>query len=328
MNDIVINATISTVGPLSIRVPVAEGSIANRFLNFPVMTRGITPEGQALPTGYLPATTLRGFMRRAIVTASMTKAAEDGKHYTLQRAYAELIGQDAESEKSESVDLLKQRQIRESNPVLDLFGSGLGIKSRLLVSHFMPSVNVLPEAVSGVRKDLEDTEGVIDLLVESDKETYFGRNDANSRRAAAATVVKQMESKLKKAKKEKAETAELDAALAAAKVIEERYEAQMGEMTNSSRTVLTYYALPAGLDLSGKLIIQNARDRDIEMIELALNALSLRPMLGAQVARGCGEIKGTFDVMKDGVLLKKVTIGGWEPAVVTVFNEASMAKVA
>ena len=328
MNDIVINATISTVGPLSIRVPVAEGSIANRFQNFPVMTRGITPEGQPLPTGYLPATTLRGFMRRAIVTASMTKAAEDGKHYTLQRAYAELIGQDAESEKSEGVDLLKQRQIREGNPVLDLFGSGLGIKSRLLVSHFMPSVNVLPEAVSGVRKDLEDTEGVIDLLVESDRDAYFGRNEANSRRAAAAVVVKQIENKLKKAKKEKADTAELDVALAAAKVTEERYESQMGEMTNSSRTVLTYYALPAALKLTGKLIIQNARDRDLEMIELALNALSLRPLLGAQVARGCGEIKGTFDVMKGGALLKKVTIGGWAPAVVTVFDALNMAKVA
>ena len=328
MNDIVINATISTVGPLSIRVPVAEGSIANRFQNFPVMTRGITPEGQPLPTGYLPATTLRGFMRRAIVTASMTKAAEDGKHYTLQRAYAELIGQDAESEKSEGVYLLKQRQIREGNPVLDLFGSGLGIKSRLLVSHFMPSVNVLPEAVSGVRKDLEDTEGVIDLLVESDRDAYFGRNEANSRRAAAAVVVKQIENKLKKAKKEKADTAELDVALAAAKVTEERYESQMGEMTNSSRTVLTYYALPAALKLTGKLIIQNARDRDLEMIELALNALSLRPLLGAQVARGCGEIKGTFDVMKGGALLKKVTIGGWAPAVVTVFDALNMAKVA
>ena len=328
MNDIVINATISTVGPLSIRVPVAEGSIANRFQNFPVMTRGITPEGQPLQTGYLPATTLRGFMRRAIVTASMTQAAEDGKHYTLQRAYAELIGQDAESEKSEGVDLLKQRQVRENNPVLDLFGSGLGIKSRLLVSHFMPSVNVLPEAVSGVRKDLEDTEGVIDLLVESDRDAYFGRNDANSRRAAAAVVVKQMEGKLKKARKEKADTTELDAALVAAKVTEERYESQMGEMTNSSRTVLTYYALPAALELTGRLIIQNARERDLEMIELALNALSLRPLLGAQVARGCGEIKGTFDVMKGGVLLKKVTIGGWAPAVVTVFDAINMAKVA
>ena len=328
MNDIVINGTLSTVGPLSIRLPVAEGSIANRFQNFPVMTRGITPEGQPLATGYLPATTLRGFLRRAVVTALMAKAAEDGKHYTLQRAYAELIGQDAESEKSEGVDLIKQRQLRESNPVLDLFGSGLGMKSRLLVSHFMPAVNVLPEVATGVRKDLEDTEGVIDLLVEADKEMYFGRNDANSRRAAAAAVVKQIESKLKKAKKEKADTAELDSALAAAKVTVERYETQMGDMTNSSRTLVSYYALPAGLDLTGRLIIQNVRDRDLEMIELALNALSLRPMLGAQVARGCGELKGTFDVTRAGVLLKKVAIGSWEPAVVTVFNEASMAKAA
>jgi hypothetical protein len=56
------------------------------------------------------------------------------------------------------------------------------------------------------------------------------------------------------------------------------------------------------------------------MIELALNALSLRPILGAQTARGCGEISGTFDVMDGGVLLKKLVIGGWEPAKISDFS--------
>ena len=163
MTDIVIHGTITTVGPLSIRTPVAEGSQANRFDNFPVMTRGLDADGQVLQTGYLPATTLRGFMRRAIVTDAMAAAAAEGQHYTLQRAYAELIGQDADSEKSQGVDLLALRKVRDENPVLDLFGSGLGIKSRLLVSHFLPTVNLLPEVFTGVRKDLDDTDGVVDM---------------------------------------------------------------------------------------------------------------------------------------------------------------------
>jgi hypothetical protein len=37
----------------------------------------------------------------------MISAADAGKHYTLQRAYADLIGQDAASEKSEKIDLLR-----------------------------------------------------------------------------------------------------------------------------------------------------------------------------------------------------------------------------
>ena len=328
MNDIVIHCSITTVGPLSIRTPVAEGALENRFSNFPVMTRGLDAEGKPLQTGYLPATTLRGFMRRAIVTDAMAKAAGHGKHYTLQRAYADLIGQDAQSEKSEGTDLLKLRAVRDANPVLDLFGSGLGIKSRLLVSHFLPAVNVLPEVFTGVRKDLEDTEGVMDLLTEADRSAYFGRNDANSRRAAAGVLVRQLETKLRKAKKDKADTADLDKALAEAKTITEKYEAQMGDMTNSSRTLTNYWALPAGLELKGRMIVQRARDRDLGMIELALDALSKRPVLGAQSARGCGEIAGVFDVTRGGLLIKKIAIGAWSSAVVTEFSEVGVPKIA
>jgi CRISPR type IV-associated protein Csf2 len=328
MSDVVINCAITTVGPLSIRTPLAEGSLPNRFENFPVMTRGLNAEGQPLQTGYLPATTLRGFLRRAIVTDAMAKAAENGQHYTLQRAYADLIGQDAESEKSEGIDLLKLRELRESNPVLDLFGSGLGIKSRLLVSHFVPAFNVLPEVFTGVRKDLEDTDDVVDMLSEADRTLYFGRNDANSRRAAAAVVVRQVETKIRKAKKEKAETADLDAALIEAKAIAAKYEAEMGEMTNSSRTLTSYWALPAGIELKGRMVVQRARDRDIAMLELALDALSRHPVLGAQSARGCGEIAGVFDFMRGGVLAKRITTGGWAPAAISDFLSASGAESA
>lgn len=319
MSDTVINCTITTVGPLSISTPVAEGSLPNRYKNFPVITRGLDAEGRPLQTGYLPATTVRGFLRRAIVTDAMTKAAAAGQHYTLQRAYADLIGQDAESEKPDGIDLLKMRQIRDGNPVLDLFGSGLGIKSRLLVSHFMPTVNVLPEVITGVRKDLEDTDGVIDMLTATDREAYFGRNDANSRRASAGAVVKQLEAKLRKARKDKADSTELEAAMLAAQATADKYEAEMGAMANSSRTLTSYWALPAGLELKGRMVIQQQRDRDVEMLLLALDALSRHPVLGAQSARGCGEIAGVFDFMQGGVLTKRIAIGGWAPAVTTDF---------
>ncbi|MDO8311993.1 MAG: hypothetical protein Q7T25_08645 [Sideroxyarcus sp.] len=97
----------------------------------------------------------------------------------------------------------------------------------------------------------------------------------------------------------------------------ERCKSEMGDMTNSSRTLTSYFALPTGIELKGRLVIENARERDLPMIELALNALSMRPILGAQSARGCGEIEGTFDVMVDGVLTKKIAIGAWKTATIT-----------
>ncbi|MDO8206747.1 MAG: hypothetical protein Q7T38_02880 [Gallionella sp.] len=317
MKTIVINATLTTVGPLSITMPIAEGQMGNKYNNFPVVTRGIDEDGNKRQTGYLPATTLRGFLRRAIVIDLMTQAAEQGHHYTLQRAYADLIGQDAASEAKDDIDLIKLRQTREENAVLDLFGSGLGIKSRLLVSHFMPTHNVLPEVITGVRKDLEDTDGVLDLISAEDRDRYLGRSAANSKRSAALTVVKGLDARIRKAKKAGEDLAELEAALLAAQGIVERYESDMGDMTNSSRTLTSYFALPAGIELKGRLVIENARERDLPMIELALNALSMRPILGAQSARGCGEIEGIFDVMVDGILTQKIAIGAWKTATIT-----------
>lgn len=322
MKTIVINATLTTVGPLSIAMPIAEGQTGNKYNNFPIVTRGMDEDGNKRQTGYLPATTLRGFLRRAIVTDLMTQAAAEGHHYTLQRAYADLIGQDAASEAKDDIDLLRLRQTRGDNAVLDLFGSGLGIKSRLLVSHFMPAHNVLPEVITGVRKDLEDTDGVLDLISAEDRDRYLGRSAANSKRSAALTVVKGLDARIRKAKKAGEDLAELEAALLAAQGIVERYESDMGDMTNSSRTLTSYFALPAGIELKGRLVIEHARERDLPMIELALNALPMRPILGAQSARGCGEIEGIFDVMLDGVLTKKIAIGAWKTATITDFSGA------
>jgi len=325
MKTIVINATLTTVGPLSIAMPVAEGQMGNKFNNFPIMTRGIDDEGNKQQTGYLPSTTLRGFFRRSIVTDQMRVAAESGNHYTLQKAYSDLIGQDASSESKDDIDLIKLRQLRDENSVIDLFGCGLGVKSRLLVSHFMPDHNVLPETMTGCRKDLEDTEGVLELISDSDREVYLGRSGANGKRSAAASVIKSLEGKIRKAKKanEKEDVlANLETALKAAQDVVDRFKDDMGSMTNSSRTLLSYTAFPAGIELKGRLIVERFRERDLPMIELALNELSNRPILGAQSARGCGEVEGVFEVSIDGVIVKKISIGGWKNAIVTDLSKA------
>ncbi len=317
---IVIRATITTVSPVSISMPVAEGGRENAFGNFPVMTRGVDEGGNKLQTGYLPATTLRGFLRRAVTLRSMRAAAKAGKPYRLSQVYSEMIGQDAESEKQAGdIDLLALREAREESPVLDLFGSGLGIKSRLKVSHFLPTTNVLPEAITGVRKDLDDTEAALDLMDPSDMNRFLSRSGSNTKRAAAAALVKQIETQVRRMeKKGEAVPADTAKALTVARAELEKFKDEMGDMKNSTRTILTHYVLPAGLVLSGKIIVDNARDRDMELLDHALNELSLQPVLGAQSARGCGEIAGTLQFFDgDGKLLKNVAIGDFKPARVT-----------
>lgn len=320
MTTILIKGVLTTQGPLSIKLPEAEGQGSNRWGNFPVETRGIDAAGTKLQSGYLPATTMRGFLRRAIVTERMRQSAAAGQLTSLTQAYADLIGQDSASEEKGVVDLIKLKQTRDENPVLDLFGAGMSMSSRLLVSRFIPDQLVLPEVVTGVRKDLDDTEEVLDMLSADDRAAFLGRADSNSKRAAAASVVKSLQGKLRKAEKAKEPTAELQQALVEAQAVLDKHTNDMGAMANSSRTLTSFWALPAGIDLRGRLVIERARDRDLPMIELALNALSLRPILGAQSARGCGEVTGEFEVLVDGQLKKKIAIGGWQPAVVTDFS--------
>ena len=316
MRTVVIDGTITTVGPLSIRMPDRE-----EYDGFPVMSRGLGSDGRLLKTGYLPATTLRGFLRRAVVTRDMRAAADAGAHYTLNKAYAELIGQDAESERQAGeIDLLEIRRVREESPVLDLFGSGLGVASRLRVGHFLPPSNVEPEVYRGVRKDLEDTDGVLDLLAGGEAEKYYGREDANRRRAEAERLATGLGRRIAAARRKGEDTAGLEAEQVEAKKLAEKYEGQMGDMQNSSRAIVGYHALPAGIELLGRIVITAAKDRDLEMLEYGFDCLSRSPVLGAQSARGCGEIAGIFDVKESGGLKKKIAIGGYAPAKVDNFS--------
>ena len=310
MRTIVIEGRITTVGPLSIRMPEQD-----EYGGFPVMSRGQDADGKPLKTGYLPATTLRGFLRRAVVLRDMRQAAAEGAHYTLQKAYRELIGQDTKSEQpAGEIDLLEIRKAREESPVLDLFGSGLGIASRLRVGHFLPESNLTPEKYHFVRKDLEDT--VIALLSEGEDKRYYGRKEANNRRARAENLEKTLRRRINAANKKRENTEDLERQRAEAKALAEKYKAEMGDLPESSLLPLDYWALPAGIELKGRIVVRDARDRDLEMLEYGLDCLSRSPVLGAQSARGCGEITGIFDFRENGIIGKRIAIGDYAPATV------------
>ena len=320
MNTIIIDSTITLAAPLSIAMPVAQGGRPNQYNNFPVTAVGQDDEGNPVQTGYLPASTVRGFVRRE---AGLSAARERGTS-TLQQMYSDILGQRADTR--EETDLQALEALREGDPILDLFGSW-SVRSRLLVSNFVPTFPVLPQAVTGVRKDLEDTLGALDFLGETDREAYFSRSDTNADRAAADAVLTKLRRELAKARKAGSDLADLTAAVEAQEESVSKLKEQMGDMANSSRTITEYYALPQGTVMEGRIVIERAKERDLPMLLSALDALSRRPLLGAQVARGCGEIEGRFTVKVDGVVQKVVTVGGWEPARVTDFSAVEQAEV-
>ena len=111
----IITGTITLEAPLSISLPVAQQTRENEWKNALVMPRG---SGK---TGYLPATTLRGALRRGAALSQY----QEGQTYAMPTLYADLIGQTKDKEE-EAVDLLGIERERAAKPVIDLFGAGMG----------------------------------------------------------------------------------------------------------------------------------------------------------------------------------------------------------
>ena len=322
MKKIIINATLTTVQPVSIKLPDQEGH--------PRMTRGVDSEGQPRKTAYIPATTIRGKLRRFAVQPLMQAAAAAGKPWTLHQVYESMLGQDAGSEASEEIDLVALKKRRADNPIVDLFGAGLGVKSRLSVGHFMPVNDVAPESFAGVRKDLDSDPEVLELMDAAEVSRFVDRNSNNSKRSAADAVVKKLFGQTRKVEKAGGDTTELKAALALAEAQRDGYVATMGDMKNSTKTLTSYEAMPAGIELKSRIVIDKATANDMKTLLAALDLLSRTPVLGGQTARGCGEVAGQFEMAdEEGSLLGVVRIGGYAASTVnwTSDGEALMRNV-
>lgn len=323
MNKIIINATLTTVQPVSIKLPDQDGH--------PKMTRGVDSDGQPKKTAYIPATTIRGKLRRLAVQPLMQAAATAGKPWTLHQVYEAMLGQDALSESNEEIDLVALKKRRADNHIVDLFGAGLGVKSRLSVGHFMPVVDVAPEAFAGVRKDLDSDTEVLELMDPQEVNRFVDRNTNNSKRSAAEALVKKMATNVRKAEKAGQDATELKAALALTEAQRDALVLAMGDMKNSTKTLTSYEAMPAGIELKSRIVIDQAMPRDLSTLLAALDLFSRSPVLGGQTARGCGEVAARFELSdQDGVLLGVVSVGGYAPSQVnwTPGSTALMLKTA
>jgi hypothetical protein len=308
-SPIVGNVTMTLLSPVSFKMP--EGLA--EYDNFPIM-----PIEDGGVTGYVPGSTFRGLIRRSAVMPMAVGDAANGQPWSLQRMYAELIGQDPNSEKeSAGIDLDAIAQMRENSPILDLFGCGLMLKGRLQVSVLLPRSPTPPILVSYVRKDLDGTPDAITSLGRDGAIQFVERNAANRDRGRVEDEIKRIDRRLRehdrgRVKMDEGEHGEvLQARSKLEQDLQSLRERVMG-MENSSLRPLSYMALPSGVVLTGRLVVDRPRDRDWEVLQTAFNAISLRPMIGAHTARGCGEFKMDIDFRQGGQLLRRFSIGGFE----------------
>ena len=301
------NITITTVNPVSFSHLRQEG--------LPMMTRGVDTEGRHLKTVFLPAANLRGRIRHEV---AMSVLEREGK-VKLARAYMLALGQSTDGRVEDEGDvqykMAEQLALREADPVVDLFGTWK-IASRLQVSHLMPEVNVQPDKISLIRRDLDTDEDMFALLDASEQDAFYERQGAMSQASKAGDMIKAATSALMKAKKAKdaAGVEEMEAKIAALKTLKSSHKDEGGGGENTKH-LLEVEIIPAGIDLHGSLVVQRAKPRDLGMLIEALDRISQKPIVGANTARGCGEISGKATITnQDGEVLCVVAFGGHKKA--------------
>lgn len=293
---------LATVQPLTFTHHGTDG--------LPLLTRGVDAEGRHQRTVFIPAAQFRGRLRHEAALAELRARPEKAK---LEDAYLLALGQDLrpdEDTEPEAIRLRDQLVFRAQNPLLDLFGTWK-VASRLFVSHLLPEVNVLPDTVSHIRRDLDSNQDMMDLLDEQEQDRLYERQNSQGLASKAEALIKLTTRELGAARKSKddAKLAELTAKL---EELKELKKARKGEDTSdNTKHLLELQVIPQGINLLGSLTVNGALPYDLNLLLQALDGFSHHPYLGAQRARGCGEVRGRA-IFKDaqGVVLVVVGFGG------------------
>lgn len=282
----------------------------------PLMTRGIDAEGRHQRTVFIPAAQIRGRLRHEAALAELRSKPEKVK---LEVAYLLALGQDlrpSEDDEPEAIRLKEQLSMRALNPLLDLFGTWK-MSSRLFVSHLLPEVNVLPDKVSHIRRDLDTNTDMMDLLGEAGQNDFYERQEKQGLASKAEALIKLVNRELVATRKIK-DTAKLEELNTKLEELKELKKSQKGEdKSDNTKHLLVLQVIPAGVTLSGKLTVTNANAHDLQTLIKALDGFSKMPYLGAQRARGCGEVQGTATFKNsEGSVLAVVKFGGLKAATI------------
>lgn len=308
---VIIDVAITTLQPLTYTTHSAKDEEQ-------LITLRVDPEDENAPreTVHIPGRQLRGVLRKEGAMALMRtvpQKAKLGEAYLL--ALGQAIGGDSEAANSGVTNLSEQKVFREASPFLDLFGTWK-LKSKLSVSDLTPvGANVMPFLVRGLRRDLDSDPSLVDHLADGEIDELYARKERQDRASALGRQLNVANRRKKKAEREKEpaeviqELAELIARLEAEK------EAVKGDDKSSNTAhLLSYPAIPSGLALAGRMVLDRPTTFDLNALMAGFDGLSQKPVMGAQAARGCGEIKGTATFRTpSGEVLARVTFGGFEP---------------
>ncbi len=290
--DILFDGWVTAVDPISITAPPPEGRRGDTLYH----TRQVeTAAGERLTTLVIPATTLRGKLRRSTVEVVARSAREHGRTWSRDAYYFNVIGQTRSSEQEqEYVPLDEIAKQREANPIVSLYGAGIGLASKLMVSDAVPKNPTEGEEVRGIRKDVDaDPSWTMSLLDKDALAEWSTRARANKQRVKVESEVGRLERSLRNASDDEAEGIRAEIERRKTEVARLKEEARTGV---SVKLPFSFTAIPAGTVMRHKMRGRNLTPEEMGAFLVGLDGLSLDPVIGGQQARGCGGIAAKYEV--------------------------------
>jgi CRISPR type IV-associated protein Csf2 len=303
-HTVILDGTLTALSPIAVSPP-SDAKDKDRVQRLPTMP--VISDGVAHTTAYLPASTIRGALRRAAVAVVIDLLAETGGPKLTPNDYLLLALGGVKDRKDEGagadkgVDLQAVREFRRTNPLVSLFGAmAIDVGGNLRVGHGVPTVPFQPGHLGvGARHDPFARQPELLELFDADAAREFLDRNADrqegNRLETQAEHAKRKLSQMKAKKKDddsKALTAQIEQLQADAKAAFER----AGGAVNIQQPLAGYEALPIGLEMRHRIVGDQLPPIELALLLAALERFARQPTLGGHAAHGCGEITGTWAV--------------------------------
>ncbi|MCF6783736.1 hypothetical protein [Stutzerimonas stutzeri] len=266
-----------------------------------------TPKGRRL---MFPASGIRGKLRRAlrdVLRAKLIERTGNEKPLSLDEHYLLTLGGIKGKGDTDRSTVAMEKQWRESNVLLSLFGAGdagvLGfMQGRLAIGNAICSDVSEPAIFSGARTDdLYRDKGQIAYLSDEDVELLISRAKGNRDASVVKRDLAAKEKALKVAQRAKDDelSQSLSAEVDALKAEIDSIKTQSGAGDNSVGMPLAgWQAIPQGAVMEHRFILAGGTQVELGALLAALGQFSSLPVLGAHFAAGCGLVSGEWEVFK------------------------------
>ena len=269
--------------------------------------------GAIKPQPYIPASGLKGKLRRSAAHVILDRFTDAGEIITFED-WLLLASGGVKGSEREDIDPRDRAKIIEQSAMLSLFGAGASpaggmVGAKLHIFPALPQGDVETAFVKGARAH-EDKRPVLgEILPPEEMGKVALYSAANRDRSRLKKETEALDRKVRDEEKAVAkgkptmtgeELRKLREAAAQAKVDhDEAVAAQkvVGSDVSLGRPLPGYEVIPAGLDIPHAMQLMAVTTAEAGLFIEALDRFALDPVIGAHVSSGCGRISARYDVM-------------------------------